>query len=251
MNKILLATFVAALLLGGCNATSVPGPTGERGSVGAQGPAGAPGHDGAQGYTGPQGPAGQPGTQGLPGPAGNVGTQGAPGMPGPAGLQGPAGATGPAGAVQIASGARLKAKWRVGDDGSRDFVHWYDSALNVDCAFERAADGVDRCLPVTYTNSTMATSYEVFYLDSMCTIPLVIMSAGCASPIYVHTADWACASAQHVWHLKAEIMPPPFIYKQFNAANCANIPTPAGTMFNTDPETPAASFVGSMSQIDP
>lgn len=45
------------------------------------------------------------------------------------------------------SGSRLKAKWIVGADGSKQFRNWYDSQLGHDCYFNPASDGQTRCLP--------------------------------------------------------------------------------------------------------
>jgi hypothetical protein len=45
------------------------------------------------------------------------------------------------------SGARIKARWYLGEDGSREFLGWFDAELGTDCRFDRARDGVLRCLP--------------------------------------------------------------------------------------------------------
>src|SRR5262245_27196823 len=55
---------------------------------------------------------------------------------------------GPIAEAQAQSGSRLKARWIVGTDGSRQFLSWHDSQLNADCTFASASDGSLRCLPV-------------------------------------------------------------------------------------------------------
>jgi hypothetical protein len=45
------------------------------------------------------------------------------------------------------SGTRLKARWIVGDDGSRQFSVWWDAKLGVECQFQDGGDGKRYCLP--------------------------------------------------------------------------------------------------------
>jgi hypothetical protein len=67
------------------------------------------------------------------------------------------------------SGSRLKARWYVGDDGSRQqFLNWHDSELQVDCGFTTGRDGTLRCLPTGGGGSVLSTQYA----DSSCTQPL-------------------------------------------------------------------------------
>lgn len=58
------------------------------------------------------------------------------------------------------SGTRLKARWYVGADGSRQFVNWYDSELGTECYFQDSGDGVLRCLPIVRAS--------VHYTDETC-----------------------------------------------------------------------------------
>jgi hypothetical protein len=77
------------------------------------------------------------------------------------------------------SGTRLKARWLVGTDGSRQFVNWYDSELKVECAFGSATDGTQRCMP-----AGAAAIHLAGYTDAACTQPLY----------QIHSVSKACAA---------------------------------------------------------
>lgn len=62
------------------------------------------------------------------------------------------------------SGTRLRVRKVTGDDGSVQQLGFFDSTLNVACAFGVASDGSWRCLPTTYT-SVSTTLYD----DAGCT----------------------------------------------------------------------------------
>lgn len=64
------------------------------------------------------------------------------------------------------SGARLKARVAVSDDGATQFLGWRDTEQNIDCAFMRASDGKLRCLPLTSGIGTL-------FADSQCTARMV------------------------------------------------------------------------------
>jgi hypothetical protein len=104
-----------------------------------------------------------------PGDRGPRGEQGPSGDVGPRGPAGDPGAPGAAGKDAAASGSRLKARWDVGDDGSRAFVGWYDQEMAAECAFGSASDGKWRCLPGSFP--TGAT--QVLFLDDTCTHAVV------------------------------------------------------------------------------
>ncbi len=70
---------------------------------------------------------------------------------------GPAGVLDPvpeAAAESSVSGSRLKARTYRGEDGSRQFVGWRDTLLEIDCAFRAAGDGSVRCLPLRQGSPT-------------------------------------------------------------------------------------------------
>lgn len=99
--------------------------------------------------------------------------------------------------AQAVDGSRLKAKFLVGEDGSKQFNYtWYDTQLDEDCSFSVAADGHMRCLP----GFNMGLAY---FADSGCTSPIaVIATTGCSPsvPRYViaATADSCGAYRYHV-----------------------------------------------------
>lgn len=134
---------------------------------------------------GPQGPPGKdgaPGKQGASGEQGPVGPSGEQGPAGPPGPQGPAGAQGPNGEQIVASGSRLKARWRTGEDGSTSFDGWQDSTLETTCTYRIAADGIERCLP---SGSNVRGSI-VHYADAACTDAFADLGVGApCDPAYI------------------------------------------------------------------
>jgi hypothetical protein len=101
------------------------------------------------GDAGKTGPAGVNGLRGIAGPPGSQGEQGPPGVPGPAGEKGDPGEQGPPGdpaAAVTVSGARLRARYIKGGDGSKQFVGWFDAQLGYECEFG-TFDQEFRCFP--------------------------------------------------------------------------------------------------------
>ncbi len=96
-------------------------------------------------------------------------------------------------------GSRLKAKYRSGSDGSKEYIpgQWWDSARNEDCAISGypMSDGTLRCLPAS--NLTYAASY---YGDSACSQPIFATTAaasGCPAATlqkYVQLWTQSCGS---------------------------------------------------------
>src|SRR5262245_8671993 len=82
----------------------------------------------------------------------------------------------------LKSGSRLKMRVLKGEDGSQQFVSWFDSMHQVSCAFQRAEDDVQRCLPVVPANNVYIVSpFNGFrpYTDSSCTIPMAMVERNC------------------------------------------------------------------------
>lgn len=129
---------------------------------------GLSGQDGQQGQAGQQGPQGPAGPQGPPGPAG----------PGDRGSSDTA-------------GTRLKMYKSVftADDGTKITTPSYvyrDTVLNLDCTFQTAADGKQRCLP-TYNAADIvsASATPAFFADSGCTRGLQFVLKPCAPITYL------------------------------------------------------------------
>jgi hypothetical protein len=124
------------------------------------------------GESGKSGPAGVNGLQGIAGPAGPQGEEGPPGPQGPAGEKGEAGEQGPPGdpaeAVTV-SGARLRARYIQGGDGSKQFVGWFDAQLGYQCDFG-AFDGQFRCFPPAKTVLVVTAPFlPIVFADATCT----------------------------------------------------------------------------------
>jgi hypothetical protein len=75
------------------------------------------------------------------------------------------------------SGSRLRARLRVGADGSKSLAGWRDTKLGVDCFFLLAGDGKLRCLPEQAGTAS-------HFSDAGCTQPAMIVTKGCAAPAY-------------------------------------------------------------------
>jgi hypothetical protein len=93
------------------------------------------------------------------------------------------------------SGSRLKAKYYVGSDGSKQFLGWHDSMLNVDCSFLLASDATTRCIPAAPPGVGIAT--QNFFADAACTQPLGVTDGACApTPAFITmtTTDLACST---------------------------------------------------------
>ncbi len=74
------------------------------------------------------------------------------------------------------SGSRIKAKWLVGDDGSRQHQGWYDSQREEDCNWASATDGSQRCLPIGGVASSIST-----FTNSTCTVRIFQNTTTCVN----------------------------------------------------------------------
>ncbi len=74
-------------------------------------------------------------------------------------------------------GSRLQPVYLEGEDGSRQFMGWFDTARQVDCSFAVATDGAWRCLPA-------GADAGRFYADAACTQRLAIVPRACNPPAY-------------------------------------------------------------------
>jgi hypothetical protein len=190
-------------------ACSSKGMIGEgTGTTSGHGSTGSGGHGGTGGMThassaGSGGAMGNGGTMGSGGDSGIMDALTDPVSEAMAGIENPQ------------SGTRLKGKYTMGSDGSKQYqlavnVYdvidylpfnngtyigrgvqpvWYDSMLMTDCTFTTAADGTLRCLPGVAL--TPGAAYNVVFSDDQCSQPLMPMEAtsfGCPTfpvPVYV------------------------------------------------------------------
>jgi hypothetical protein len=209
--------------------------------------AGASVSSGASGATGMLGAGGATGASGASGASG-AGSAGGTGAISDSGLVDALMNPVPTASADPTDGQRLRATWRQGSDGSKEYVNgvWFDSQRSETCAFMIAGDGTERCLP-----EGMGTSV---FADAACMTPVLTVPSGCAAPMYAtSTAASACGLAPggtHIFTVGAAVTPST-IYAG-SAAQCFNA-GPATSGFNylaVGAEIPASTFVGATSGHD-
>lgn len=145
--------------------------------------------------------------------------------------------------AEPAPGSRLKPRYRLGDDGAKEFLagSWWDAQRGEECSFGPAADGKIRCLPA-------ATDFR-YYADASCTTPMVLLQGACTPPKYgLSTTDAACGldpGASHIYSIGAATTPA-MIYGKSGASCFAIGPASSDYQYYTvGAEVPASSFVAS------
>jgi len=83
--------------------------------------------------------------------------------------------------VTDAGEGRLRARYRLGDDGSREFLGWFDATRGDNCAFGLGTDDKMHCLPVSPALSTVVADELMVYSDAACQNG-VISPVPCAEP---------------------------------------------------------------------
>lgn len=152
----------------------------------------------------------------------------------------------PSAKADPASGSRLKAKYRVGDDGSKEYLAgvWYDAERQEDCTFATGADGKEHCMPTSQVTVT-------FYADSMCKKPLAVGTAACAPKYAVNFEPSSCsATVARIYSIGAQ-MTPSNLYVNANGT-CFNAGSPDANAvyYEVGAEVPPSSFVASSLQHD-
>lgn len=146
------------------------------------------------------------------------------------------------------SGGRLKAQYRLGDDGSKEYLAgaWFDSQRNEVCTFGPAADGKERCMPDGATATVFA--------DAMCQSPLLMITSGCAAPSYaLQLATSTCdvsPGAIHVFSVGAATTPSALYIQAGSSCYQAGTATTGYTYYAVGPEIPPSSFVAATNQHD-
>jgi hypothetical protein len=144
--------------------------------------------------------------------------------------------------ADVSNGSRLKAKFRSGEDGSREYLpgQWYDTQRSEACAFAVAGDGATRCLPA-------GVEFR-YYADAACNTPMAIIESTCAMPTYAtKTVGGACGldpSAVHVYALGA-VLTPMMMYAK-SGTQCIGLGQVSGTDYTyitVGAEIPASTFV--------
>lgn len=144
------------------------------------------------------------------------------------------------------NGTRLKARYYVAADGARQFaLGWYDSERNENCAFQRASDGVMRCLP---ESTSAVTSY---FLDSACTEAVAgLLTYNCGFEYVLEPTANDCVYGLRIRSL-AETLQPGVLHIK-SGDSCVETPSPDGYTFRRlGPQVPPTSFVAATEQTDP
>lgn len=140
-------------------------------------------------------------------------------------------------------GTRLQSRYRVADDGSREWIGWYDTVLDAQCGWLRMSDGKDHCLP-SYPQITGR------FADPACTRYAVRVEE-CIGPsnrlmAYRYSATDRCTFEIYVHRLEPLAVGTAIYAK--GGATC--VPAPSGEVstesdFVTGAEVPPSEFVAS------
>jgi hypothetical protein len=141
------------------------------------------------------------------------------------------------------SGDRLKARWRVGSDGSREFAGWYDSGRSENCSFQ-LVNGSMRCLPA------YGATASGYFSDASCTQPLFV-GVGCASNYGMKTtvASNRCDSTSE-FHQVA-VVTPDVVYIQSGDTCVESVPSTALTYHSSTGVIAFDQFVSGTEEVDP
>lgn len=154
------------------------------------------------------------------------------------------------------SGSRIKLTVRRADDGAKQVVGLYDSALNVPCRWGTAGDGQLRCMPGPNTGESYSDGY-VAYSAPGCTTPILGISSNRLYPgkpflgrdggdvFGSQMAPLGCQGVLRVFAVGALLPDPTTVWVK--DANGACVSLPADNFFYeyhaAGAETPATSFV--------
>jgi len=181
------------------------------------------------------------GNGGAASDGGGTANGGAPSTGGadPSGGNGSTGGGAPGGGNE--SGTRLKVRARVGADGSRQPIGWYDANLDTVCTWRKASDGTDRCLPDGVTANR--------FLDDACTQPILVQSA--CEPLQFAIVSEDPDSCGNRWRVypAGPAVTPATAYMR-SGANCIATAVPAGDLFSTNAEMAASMFVAATVEVE-
>lgn len=172
---------------------------------------------------------------GLVGPKGDPGPQGLPGIQGPKGENGQQGpSVGESLIPDPTNGSRIRIERQIsgwaGEDGSEAYnnivtVSFYDSWRQEYCTWQKAEDGVTRCLPYT------EISYINAFADQNCSEPAVVLYDYDFSPCIQNyerkyskwKADYNSCAESALYLIGQELTK--IYYKQSDVI-CTEFPTP-------------------------
>ncbi len=166
------------------------------------------------------------------------------GTGGKTGHGGSGGMTNPVADALAESGSRLKAQWLTGDDGSKSFAGFYDSARQEACSFLDMSDGVKHCIPWT----GQAFNVDTTFLDASCVTPIAVAAVvPCMStPKYGYSYyDLACPSGPYkfrIFSIGAKFTLPT-VYSKASGSCVGSAPSPSAVYHLLGSEIPPSSFV--------
>lgn len=147
------------------------------------------------------------------------------------------------------SGTRLRARFLVGEDGSKQEIGgWHDKQLDIDCAFQAAADGTYRCLPPEH-----ATVSADFFSDAGCTQPMAGVRPGCAPPTYAWALDGdeTCGPAPRVTAVFKVGATPAKMFSKDSQNPCHEVIAVAGVaLYTIASAVPLTTFVAAKAQVE-
>ncbi len=158
---------------------------------------------------------------------------------------------GSAGSDLAQSGSRLKIRWATSADGQTMVIGYRDTQLNVDCNFQRTADGALHCLPYGAVGTSLVPSY---FADASCTQAVVYTSLTyCAPPTLAEALDSSvCPVRYHLFQLGAESHPAKIYYRSSSGTGCASMTVSASMHVHPlAAEITAAAYVKADVTADP
>jgi hypothetical protein len=158
-------------------------------------------------------------------------------------------------AAPATSGTRLRARYYIGEDGSKQFIGWHDKTRDEDCSFWKGTDGVLRCTPF------YATSPPIYFGNADCTQqPLTVAAkatgSACGasgSPIkYTYLSD-ACGANRVRYTVSSQ--PTGGNIFQKSAATCTDVTAYLATTYDVyalsaPTAAPDSAFVAATEQVE-
>jgi hypothetical protein len=177
-------------------------------------------------------------TSSTTGGAGNGGTGGG-GHGGIAGAGGSEAGNGGAGGEEeshagFVSGTRLRARYYLGDDGSKVFIGFYDNLLATDCFVTRAADGTRRCVPLS------GVALTGYFGNAGCTQPAYIVSGACAPSAFAIIPIPPVACEEQRYEVRAVGA---LIGQAYGGTPTSCNPIPGFSAYTPGAESPPSQFV--------
>jgi hypothetical protein len=265
--KYLSGSVVVYVVMAACAGSVDPPPRESMGtagqSAGRSGMMASSGRSGSNGGAGPNG--GEPSLGGMMGMAGDTDPSGDGGDgPRDAGMMdaladamtNPV----PDADASTSSGTRLKRRYWVGEDGSREPVgepmypdyggaawyspadfSWYDSERDENCRFRVAADGVVRCLPASVEMGSA-------FADDECTVPIIVVSTPARGETARYGHRYSASMGLRMFALGAALGTTTYYDEGGDCA--ADTAFDDQTLYATGAEIPPTAFVGFTIEVE-